>query len=325
MKDGFSREIDYLRISLTDKCNLRCGYCMPKEGITHLRHEDILTLEETGRIAAIMSKLGVRRVRLTGGEPLVRKGVAGFIRMLINECGISKVSMTSNGCLLDEHAKSLREAGLSEINISLDTLNRDTFYYLTGRDELDRVLKGIDTALKTGFHVKLNTVLLKGINDEEAEALVKYADGLGVVIRFIELMPLGCGRLYEGVSSASLIKRLETVYGKAYKTDRTDDDNKGPAEYYDFEKLGIGTGFISPMSHMFCKSCSRVRLTAEGFLKLCLQYPDGVDLRDPLRSGMSDGEIKEIIEKAVLKKPECHSFSVNENNTDRRKMAEIGG
>lgn len=325
MKDGFSREIDYLRISLTDKCNLRCGYCMPKEGITHLKHEDILTLEEAGRIAAVMAELGIKRVRLTGGEPLVRKGVTEFVRMLTNDCGICNVSMTSNGCLLEEYAKPLRDAGLSEINISLDTLNRDTFCRLTGSDELDRVLMGIDAALKTGFHVKINSVLMKGINDTEAEALVKYANDLGVIIRFIELMPLGCGRLYDRIPSASLIKRLETVYGKAYKADMTEDGRKGPAEYYGFEKTGMLTGFISPMSHMFCKDCSRIRLTAEGFLKLCLQYPDGVDLREPLRSGMSDIEIKEIIEKAVLGKPECHSFAMNREDTDGRKMVEIGG
>ena len=294
MKDGYGREIDYLRISLTDKCNLRCAYCMPPDGIKHLGHADILSFEELLRLVCIMSRLGIKRVRLTGGEPLVRKGAVDLVRMLKSDCGILKIAMTSNGILLKDFAGRLREAGLSHINISLDTLDRVTFRNLTGTDALEAVKQGIETAVSSGLCVKLNCVPIRGINDGEILDLVRYAGDVGADIRFIELMPVGCGAGYEGVPTEELKKLMESVYGRASETGNYDAfDIKGPAVYYTFEGYGGRIGFISPISHKFCESCNRLRLTAEGYLKLCLQYPEGADLKTPIRNGAFDEEIEE--------------------------------
>lgn len=328
MTDGYGRCIDYLRVSLTDKCNLRCGYCMPAEGIRHLSHEDILSLEEIQRTVVIMTELGVRKVRLTGGEPLVRKGVTDLVKML--DTGLLKIVMTTNGIRLQEMAKDLKEAGLTEVNISLDTLNRDTFIKLSGNDGLDGVIAGIRAAADAGLKVKLNCVPIKGINDDETEALISFAEETGSDIRFIELMPIGCGAHYQGIPSDEIIKKLETEYG-----DHSEDIAKsaypeikkvikGPARYYCFKGLKVRVGFISPLSHGFCEHCNRIRLTAEGFLKLCLQYPYGIDLKALLRSSASDDEIKEEISRAVIKKPSSHSFG-HASPEDARKMIQIGG
>lgn len=343
MRDGYGREIDYLRISLTDKCNLRCGYCMPAEGIRHLSHADILSMEELSRLVKIMSGLGIRRVRLTGGEPLVRKGVTDFIRMLEKDCGIRRIAMTSNGMLLTDQkrgtdALSLKEAGLKEINISLDTLCPETFRIVAGTEGAERVKRGINAAVSAGLKVKLNCVPLRGINDTQIPELLHFASALGIELRMIELMPLGCGVNYEGIPTEELIERLEGIFGKASADDgeksgrSTDGETEesgrtgriqGPAVYYRFEKLDGRVGFISPMTHRFCAECNRVRLTASGFLKLCLQYPDGVDLKEPLRNGASDEALREMITEAVRRKPRAHSFGQAGN--DSRKMVEIGG
>ncbi|MBQ7584223.1 MAG: GTP 3',8-cyclase MoaA [Lachnospiraceae bacterium] len=355
MTDGYGRSIDYLRISLTDKCSLRCGYCMPAEGIRHLSHDDILSLEEIQRIAFIMTGLGIKKVRLTGGEPLVRRGVVRLVEMLsdktdtrkkekkggdkyANEEAAPEIVMTTNGIRLPEMAADLKEAGLSGVNISLDTLNRDTFIRLTGYDELEKVLSGIAAASESGLTVKLNCVPVRGINDSEIKELVSFAEDTGADIRFIELMPIGCGGLFEGIPSGELIKKLEEIYGTAEMdssggkagTESSEAGTeglpaaKGPAEYYRFDGLNVRVGFISPMSHCFCERCNRVRLTAEGFLKLCLQYPYGIDLRGPLRAGASDDEIRDMICRAVERKPASHSFG-DGGSADNRKMIQIGG
>lgn len=332
MKDGYGREIDYLRISLTDKCNLRCSYCMPKEGIKHVSHSDILTLEEIGRLVGIMKDLGIRRVRLTGGEPLVRKGVTDLVRILHKDCGIESIAATSNGIMLSEYAAALKAAGLKSINISLDTLNRDTFKTLTGSDMLHKVMEGIASAADAGLSVRLNCVPVRGVNDNEITGLVRYAGSAGVCIRFIELMPIGCGSTHRGLSTDDLIKILESDLGSAHSLSEEEltlrnlnDNTVGPARYYGFDSFTGAVGFISPISHRFCGSCNRIRLTAEGFLKLCLQYPDGVNLKEPMRSGMSDSGIRDMIEEAVRRKPAAHSFDTGSFDADIRKMVEIGG
>ena len=328
MKDGFGREIDHLRISLTDKCDLRCSYCMPEEGIRHLDHRDILTLEETARVAGIMSRMGIRRVRLTGGEPLVRRGAADLVAILRRDYGFDEIAMTSNGQLLSENAVKLRDAGLTDINISLDTLREDCFEKITRCEggRLKRTLNGIDEALRAGLKVKLNSVLMKDINEEDLIPLVEYAGSKKTDIRFIELMPIGCGMHHTGIPTPCLIERLEERYGRSYPADSdTDTSLRGPARYYIFGEHPGRVGFISPLTHRFCDSCRRVRLTAEGFLKLCLQYPDGVDLRSPLRGGASDEEISAIILDAVKHKKASHSFDSPCMTTDRRRMVQIGG
>lgn len=325
MKDGYGRDITYLRISITDKCNLRCGYCMPEEGIKHLSHDDVLTFEEIKRLVLIMTDLGIRRVRITGGEPLVRKGVPGLIEMLHEEKRLDEIVMTSNGCLLSEYAPDLKKAGLAGVNISLDTLRRDTYRMLTARDELDNVLNGIDKAVRAGLRVGLNCVPIKGINEDDIVPLAEYAESKGTGLRFIELMPVGCGKRYSGIMSDDILERLKQKYGPFHEADSEGPGAlKGPAGYYGFEHYNGVIGFISPISHKFCESCDRIRLTAEGFLKLCLQYPDGADLMTPLRNGASDEEIKHIIKDALTRKPVSHSFAYD-TGTDRRKMVQIGG
>ena len=323
MKDGFGRTTDYLRISLTDKCNLRCTYCMPEEGIRGLKHEEILSLEETAFLAGIFNSLGIRRIRLTGGEPLVRKNAVWLVNKLSNSCDLDELCMTTNAALLRENAKALKAAGLDSLNVSLDTLSEKTFKEITGQEGLPEVLQGIEEAKKQGFKVKLNCVLLKGVNDTEVEELVRFADRNMVDIRFIELMPIGCGAGLCGISNDDLLESLEKCFGKADKNIQHGD--RGPALYYSFPSLGSRIGLISPMSHKFCDKCNRLRLTADGFLKLCLQYSDGVDLKRPLRNGAGEEELKSLIREAVLKKPACHSFFENSSQKDNRKMIQIGG
>ena len=328
MTDGYGREIDYLRISLTDKCNLRCSYCMPREGIRHIEHGDILTLEEIGRLARIMAELGIRRVRLTGGEPLVRRGITDLIKILREECGFNEISMTSNGVLLADMAEGLYDVGLTDINISLDTLREDCFSYITGCDgkELRQALNGIDRAIEAGLGIKFNCVPMRGINEEDIIPLTEYAADKGVSIRFIELMPIGCAGSFERISTDELIRRLEDRYGASTPVQCSmKADDRGPAEYYTFQEYRGQIGFISPISHKFCDRCRRIRLTAGGFLKLCLQYPDGVDLKIPLRNGARDEELKKLIADAVKVKPASHSFDTLRDSIDKRRMVEIGG
>lgn len=316
MTDGYGRTIDYLRISITDKCNLRCRYCMPEEGISHLLHSDVLSFEEIQRIVYIMEGLGIKKVRLTGGEPLVKRGVTELVRML--PCD---VYMTTNGCELAKYAGPLKEAGLRGVNVSLDTLDADTFRALTGTDELDRVLDGIRAAKEAHLDVKLNCVPIKGINDHETESLCEYAKSQGLVIRFIELMPIGCAKGHTGIMSCDIITRLENAFGKASEDTSPD---TGPAKYYTFGNTGIKAGFISPLSHRFCDKCNRIRLTADGYLKTCLFYSNGTDLRRLIRSGADDEEIKHAIENAINNKPPAHSFG-KESAKDNRRMVQIGG
>ena len=308
-----------------------------------MQHDDILSMEEIGRLVRIMSLLGISKVRLTGGEPLVHRGLIELIRILRDDCHMQKIAMTSNGMLLGKsgsrHGKSgysaqeLKDAGLTSLNISLDTLNPGTFRKLTGVDGLDEVKRGIESAISSGLDVKLNCVPIKGVNDDELSCLVSYAENMGVMLRFIELMPIGCGLSYEGVPTDDIVSILEDEYGTSYevtdKKERVSGDPQrvtcGPATYRVFEKCNVPVGFISPISHKFCDRCNRIRLMASGFLKLCLQYPDGVDLKAMLRKGAGDEEIANVIMTAVSEKPAAHSFGVRGEATDKRKMIQIGG
>ena len=316
MTDGCGREIEYLRLSVTDKCNLRCKYCMPEEGIRHLLHTDVLSFEEIQRLVGIMKGLGIGKVRLTGGEPLVRKGVVSLVDML--PCD---VYMTTNGCMLSEYARALKEAGLRGVNVSLDTLDAARFKELTGRDELGRVLEGIDAAADAGIPVKLNCVPIRGVNDGEIEELCDFARRSSFDIRFIELMPIGCASAHTGIPSDEIIERLGLTPSESPSDGRL---SSGPAKYYRQEGSGTRIGFISPMSQKFCDTCNRIRLTADGFLKTCLQYSNGTDLRLLLRSGADNDTIRRAIESAVGYKPPAHSFG-NDSGSDTRRMVQIGG
>ena len=325
MTDGYGRTIDYLRISLTDKCNLRCRYCMPAEGVPRLLHEEVLTLEEISRLAGILSEMGIRRIRLTGGEPLVRKGVDGLVKRLGNLPEKPELMLTTNGLLLSEHLEPFYEAGLRSVNISLDTRNRETFRNLSGVDGLAAAERSIEKAVGMGMNVKLNCVPISGVNDGELAELAAYAKDRDITVRFIELMPIGCGGQYQGIPGEEVLRKLEARFGGAEPEEQTEGENSGPAEYYRFPGFRGKVGLIRPLSHGFCGKCNRIRLTVDGRLKLCLYYPDGPDLRALLRSGAGDGEIRQVIEEAVRKKPERHAFGESKSPEETRNMVQIGG
>ena len=332
LTDIFGRKLDYLRISLTDKCNLRCLYCMPKEGVKRLSHAEILTLEEIERLAEIMVGLGIQKIRLTGGEPLIRKSILELVGRLREIPDLKELSLTTNGTLLGEYAEKLKEAGLDAVNLSLDTLQPDRFLRLTGEDMFREVRIGIEACQKAKLHLKLNCVPIIGINDEEIEAIAAFAQETGVTVRFIELMPLGCGALFTGLDGKEILRRLENKYGSSKRLDPCglageQDILTGPAELYTFEHYTGTVGLIRPLSHQFCDRCNRLRLTAEGYLKLCLQYEDGLDLRKPLRSGLTNEGIAELIRENVKRKPAAHQFqkAVQRDHIEERKMVQIGG
>lgn len=325
MIDGIGRNIDYLRISVTDKCNLRCRYCMPEGGIDLIPHEELLTLEEIYRVVRIMESLGVKKVRFTGGEPLVRKNLIKLIEDVNGFPGIEEIAMTTNGVLFAGQAQALKKAGLKSVNISLDTLNPEGFFRITGVDAHKNVLEAIRGAREQDMQVKINCVPCKEFNEDDIVALAALAMWEKVDVRYIELMPVGCGANFHGISSEEILKKLEAKYGPATAT--TERRGNGPARYYEFENFEGKIGFISPMSHKFCSECNRVRLTAEGRLKLCLHFNTGIELKPLLRSGMTDEEICEEIKKAILNKPVAHDFGnvSGLNESDKRKMVQIGG
>lgn len=338
MQDGLGREIDYLRISVTDKCNLRCRYCMPPHGITPLAHEEILTLEEIFRLVGIMEQQGIRKVRLTGGEPMVRKNLPWLVEQIHGLCGIREIAMTTNGTLFAPQAKVYREAGLTAVNISLDTLDPERFRCITGCDRADRaagvdsVLRAIDAALEQQLRVKINCVPCVEMNGEDIEGIAMLAEDRPVDVRFIELMPIGCGKEYTGIPSKEILRRLEQRFGKAIAFSEKVNMATGPAEYYQFPGFSGRIGFISPISHKFCRECNRVRLTCEGRLKLCLHYDRGLELKPLLRSGASDEEIGRQIINALKEKPSEHHFREKAAGEElpggveeQRKMVQIGG
>jgi cyclic pyranopterin phosphate synthase len=331
MIDGYGRTIDYLRISVTDKCNLRCRYCIPAEGVELLRHEELLTLEETARLVRIMAGMGLKKVRITGGEPLVRKNIEKLIEDIHNIPQIEDIAITTNGTLLNGRIQRLKSCGLNAVNISLDTLDEDVFTKITGKDMLPKVLWAIDEALSQGMKCKVNCVPCVELNADSLIPMALIARDKAVDVRYIELMPMGCGRNFTGISSPDILKSLEAVYGKAAYIE-TASDTQGPAEYWQFPDFKGKIGFISPISHKFCGECNRIRLTAEGRLKLCLNYNYGIDLKELLRRGDSDNDISYAVMEALKLKPRRHDFGYGgqaAGGTDKghedRKMVQIGG
>ncbi|GHU85331.1 cyclic pyranopterin monophosphate synthase [Spirochaetia bacterium] len=333
MVDSWGRTIDYLRLSVTDRCNLRCIYCMPAEGVEWRPHSEILSFEESLRLCGILGGLGIRTIKVTGGEPLVRRGVTGFIRELKTVPGIEHVTITTNGLLLDQYLDELAAVTPDGINISLDTLDPERFFRITGQgpEGLAAILRGMDRAGAAGIPVKVNSVLIRGMNDDDVLSLAALAEQRAV--RFIELMPLGRGASMEGVTGEEVIGVLEKEYGKLLPWPGK--LGNGPAVYYTipgFEgKPGGKLGFINAVSRKFCGQCNRVRLTSEGLLKSCLASDTSLDLRALLRSGVSDAGLAEAIEEFTAKKPQGHCFedrSVYAAKTAElpiRKMFRIGG
>lgn len=326
MQDCLNRNIDYMRISLTDRCNLRCVYCMPEEGVTWVPHSAILTYEEILRLCRIFASAGITKVKLTGGEPLLRKGVAGLVRDIKNTPGIANVTMTTNGVLLDDLADDLISAGLDAVTVSLDTLDREMFQAITRRDSLEPVLRGLyKCAARPEIRVKLNVVPM-GRNDDQLVPLAALARDLPISVRFIEMMPIGLGKDLPYRSEADVRALLERAYGPMtpYEGDSL---GNGPCHYFDVPGFQGRIGFISAISHQFCSQCNRVRLTAEGFLKTCLQYETGTDLRALLHQGRDDETIRRAVELAIYNKPKSHHFTETapDSTLEKHTMSQIGG
>lgn len=323
MLDQYGRRINYLRISVTDRCNLRCRYCMP-EGVQDVGMKNILTFEEIWEIVKVSVSLGITHIRITGGEPLVRKGCADLILGIRKIPGVETITMTTNGVLLGNYAKQLKEAGVDGVNISLDTLNPEEFCQITGKRELPAVLAGIRAAKDAGLPVKLNAVNRKEL---DPVPLVRYAQNENLPLRFIEMMPVGYGKQYVGRSNEELREMLEKTFGTAEKLVDSEELSRmgsGPAVYYRFSDLKVPVGFISAIHGKFCDTCNRVRLTAEGYLKLCLCYDQGVDLRHVLREGEKEN-LRTVMEEAIFRKPAAHCFERPSEMTETHEMVKIGG
>lgn len=323
MLDRYGRVINYLRISVTDRCNLRCCYCMP-EGVQDVGMKNILTFEEIWEIVRTGVSLGITHIRITGGEPLVRKGCVNLIRGIREIPGVETITMTTNGVLLGNYAKQLKEAGVDGVNISLDTLDPEEFYKITGKRELQEVLAGIRAAKTAGLPVKLNAVNRKEL---DPIPLVRYAQEENLPIRFIEMMPVGYGKKYVGRSNEELRETLEAVCGNAECMTNREELSRmgsGPAVYYQFSDLKVPVGFISAIHGKFCDTCNRVRLTAEGYLKLCLCYDEGENLRRVLREGEKEN-LRTIMEQTIFRKPAAHCFEHPAEMTETHEMVKIGG
>lgn len=323
MLDRYGRVINYLRISVTDRCNLRCCYCMP-EGVQDVGMKNILTFEEIWEIVRTGVSLGITHIRITGGEPLVRKDCVDLIRGIREIPGVETITMTTNGVLLGNYGKQLKEAGVDGVNISLDTLDPEEFYKITGKRELQEVLAGIRAAKTAGLPVKLNAVNRKEL---DPIPLVRYAQEENLPLRFIEMMPVGYGKKYVGKSNEELRETLEAVCGKAECMTNREELSRmgsGPAVYYQFSDLKVPVGFISAMHGKFCDTCNRVRLTAEGYLKLCLCYDEGEDLRRVLREGEKEN-LRTIMEQTIFRKPAAHCFEHPAEMTETHEMVKIGG
>ncbi len=327
MRDQFNREIEYARISVTDRCNLRCRYCMPANGVSKLPHGEILSFEEILRVAEILARLGIHKIRLTGGEPLLRKNLPILVRELKSLRGIEIVTLTTNGVLLEKFASDLIAFGIDEINVSLDTLDAREFEKITRRGIFAEVHRGIQFLFDAGFrNVKLNCVPLRGVNEDNLVALAALAKDQNLKVRFIELMPFGCTSRsgFVGMTSAEIISKLENHFGKLIPCDGSK-ILQGPAKYFSIKNFVGQIGFIDALEHKFCGSCNRIRLTAEGFLKACLCYDTGVDVKKLLRSGASDEELLTVIRETIYRKPLEHSFERSSAARDARQMYQVGG
>lgn len=344
MIDSYNRTIDYLRVSLTDRCDLRCVYCMPPEGVKKLRHSDILRIEEIVRIVRILAKNGVRRVKLTGGEPLLRRGICDAVRMIRAVPGIEEVTLTTNGVLLSSMLDDLLCAGICAVNISLDTLDPDKYRAITRTGSIDRVLRSLNACLQKGDRIRTSINCVPMTDAEDIRRLAALAKDHDLNVRFIEKMPIGVsdtdcpdrnledlipsGTVFPGGDGIHYCDEqqvraiLEESFGPL--TPYSGHVGNGPAEYYTLRGFRGRIGFIAPLTHCFCRKCSRLRLTSTGYLKTCLYYGDGADLK-PLLAG-SDEQIESAILDAVRRKRKAHHFGQSgDGNSDARSMSMIGG
>lgn len=325
MRDQYGRDICYLRISVTDRCNLRCVYCMPEEGVAWMPHGQILTYEQIVRVVEAASRLGVSHIRLTGGEPLVRPQLYRLVEMVKGVAGIESVGLTTNGVLLTAQLSQLRQAGLDGVNLSLDTLDPQQFAAITRRAGLlPQVLEGLEAAAGTpGLTVKVNCVPTQ-LNGDQVVPLARLAQQREISVRFIELMPIGLGQDRQGLTQKQVMEQLTDAFGAPMPCARP--KGAGPGAYVTFPGFTGRVGFISALSHQFCHLCNRVRLTADGHLKTCLQYQDGVDLKPYLAEGVSPTALEDALEQAMYHKPAGHHFTTQPQAGDEKhNMNQIGG
>jgi cyclic pyranopterin phosphate synthase len=326
LADAFSRPITYLRVSVTDKCNLRCVYCMPESGLPWLRREDLLSYEEIVELVRAAASVGVRTIRLTGGEPLVRRDLHRLVAGIHAVAGVEDIALSTNAVLLEEQLDALVAAGLRRVNVSLDTLREDRFQEIARRPGLERVLRGIEAAIAAGLApVKLNCVVMRGRNDDEIAAFAEMTRHRPIYVRFIEVMPVheNLGLQHdEYVSSDEILERVSTI-GDIRAVGGP--PGNGPARYFAFDGAPGAVGVISPLSHDYCERCNRVRLSADGRLRLCLFGDQHVDLRTPLRGGATTEEIADILRASMQIKPERHHLRLGEASSRMRAFSEIGG
>ncbi len=329
MNDPFGRTISYLRVSVTDRCDLRCFYCM-SEDMTFLPKSDLLSLEELDRLCSAFIAKGVRKLRLTGGEPLVRRNVMSLVRSLsrhLDTGALGELTLTTNGSQLEKFATELRDSGVRRINVSLDTLDAAKFHAITRWGDLDKVLRGIEAARAAGLKVKINAVALKNMNEDEIPSLMEWAHGKDMDLTLIEVMPMGDigeGRIDQYLPLSLLRARLAARYTL---TDLPDDTG-GPARYVRISETGGRLGFITPMTHNFCESCNRVRITCTGTLHTCLGHEDASDLRQPLRASSDDALLAAAIDRAIGLKPKGHDFIIDRRHNRpsvSRHMSVTGG
>lgn len=329
MIDPFGRMVDYLRVSVTDRCDFRCVYCM-SEHMTFLPKKELLTLEELDRLCTIFIEKGVKRLRLTGGEPLVRKNIMHLIEQLsrhLKSGALHELTLTTNGSQLGKYASQLADLGVKRVNVSLDTLNAAKFKEITRWGALDRVLAGIRAAKEAGLQVKINAVALKGVNDMEIVDMMRWAHGEGMDLTLIETMPMG--EIEEDRTDQYLpLSQVRTDLEKQFTLNEIDYKTGGPARYVEVEQTGGRLGLITPMTHNFCESCNRVRLTCTGTLYLCLGQDDAAELRTPLRASESNELVSQAIDEAISRKPKGHDFIIERNAIKpsvSRHMSVTGG
>lgn len=322
MKDKYNREIDYLRISVTDNCNLRCVYCIEENNVFY-ENKNILSDDEIYRVVNECASLGIRKIRITGGEPLVRKNIEDLVYRLNSIEGIEEIYLTTNGVLLAQKLEKLKLSGLKGVNISLDSLKKERFESLTKSNKLDKVLLAIDKALELGVKVKINTVIINDTNRDEILDFVELTKNKNIDVRFIELMPIGAAKKYNGMKNTEILEIIKSNYENTIEEKRR--KSGGPANYIRINNYKGRIGFISAMSNCFCEDCNRIRLTSEGFLKKCLHFNYGVNLKEYIKNNVSNEELKSIISKNIYDKPEKHLFGNKCSDIDNRNMNQIGG
>lgn len=320
MIDSNNREIKYLRLSITDMCNFRCAYCMPEDSKFEAHN---LSLDNIELIASNLNTLGIKKVKLTGGEPLVRNDISQIVSLLKTKCNIDEVTLTTNGALLAKHLPSLEQAKLDAITISIDTIDPTKFNNIVRRDQFEQVLSNIKLAKRSSIsNIKLNCVPLKQFGDDNIIEMCKFASEQKIPLRFIEMMPIGLGRNFPGYDYQTLLKLIEANFGAAVKS--SINHGNGPAQYFKFEQLEIEIGFIQALSNKFCDSCNRVRVTSQGHLKQCLHYNYNIDLIELLKTKEGLEQVKDFI----LAKPQEHAFTktnINKKDLETLHMSEIGG